>query len=113
MPTKTETHPADGLYYLSEALLERDAACLPQRNRWSAYYGGARVEITMNVVRVMHAGHNRVVYWAAYMMWMNSKITTEEWSHFEREWCLYNTEERERMAFMDLLATRARREGRL
>jgi len=112
--TRKKEHPADGLYYLDLELLERAYACSRQRARWQSFFGRKRVPITLAVLRKMHNNFNRTLGWGAAHMRARSKISDAEIRAFDSIYfSMDSNSETERRAFMDLLATRARREGRL
>lgn len=114
MNAKTKEHPADGIYYVDYKMLVRYRACDFHRERWYRFFGFGRVPLTLKVVSKMHTSTNHCVGWAVYKMNDKWKITASEFKAYvdaiERG---NDYTEDGRRAFMDLLAARARREGRL
>lgn len=106
-----QTHEADGLYYLSRLLLNREHACREQTTRWYKNNGTGRTPVTLAILRTHYANPimSGGVSWLTHRMRRKELITYEEMLSYYSEARRSNALK----AFMDLLAKRARREGRL
>lgn len=114
MNAKTKEHPADGIYYVDYRMLKGKRACHRQYKRWLSFFGVKDIPITLSVLRKMQTLGDECVHWAARCMFYSSQITGNEFRAFDRAY--FTGHEgvcNECTAFMDLLAARARREGRL
>lgn len=104
------THKADGLYYIDLKLLVKNNACLYSRNAFKRWFGEGRVLATYeNTVKAKRRGLS--LYWVVITMLDSEKITFEEFCDFQRRYFGLNADMAR--AFMNLLAVRARREGKL
>ncbi len=111
-------HPADDIYWFSSARLSNLGACSGGHDDWAAASGSTprtdmrQVPVTLALATKM-ATRGRV-YWAVMKMLAHKRITKDEFNkihkQLDHDWFNYN---RVAKAFMDLLATRAKREGRL
>lgn len=111
------THKADGLYYVSLGMLRRKNACDRQQRAFRSYYGQRIIVTFDNVLDARRKGMN--VWWLVCEMYMSRRITDIEYSNFNMS-TGYNASQLPSdsdlscaRALMDLLAARARREGRL
>lgn len=106
-------HEADGLYYLDEEILTRARACEEQASRWYAKFGRGKVPMTLRRIQAMHDEDNRCVAWCMDAMRDSRFITEEEWDRWGYKYASTWCPREECLTLMDLLAARARREGRL
>lgn len=118
MSTDELTHEADGLYYLSSRLLRRRHACCGHRQTWLDAHGDYVVPVTLAILRD-HMSRSRrnagtATFFLAVRMDDAQAITAEEYARLAQA-SLKEKDNPENSArvVMDVLAARARREGRL
>lgn len=114
--TKRRKHPAEGVYYITLRLALRAFACyraVEYLRRVTDNQPEKRVPITRQLfVDLRHAGVASAEYWCLARMQQRSLITSHEHSiAFNRMFCADDDPKVE--ALLDLLHTRAQREGRL
>lgn len=103
-------HPADGIYYVTGAMLRKRGACGVLKifmRTANVRQMSKPVPITLDLLEKFHRVADGIVWAASRLV----EIGAVSW---EEEWEAFCTHGRYNPAmFMDLLAARAKREGRL
>lgn len=103
-----KTHPADGLYYVTYNMLLNAGACYVAgaiANHFTTDPQFEQIPITLHNVSwldTMHGG----LHWASARMFDRDKVTESEYDSF-----LSGSGRGRSKAFMDMLLSRAKREG--
>lgn len=111
------THEADGLYFLSYSLLERRGAHGKFLHFWRYKHGVIPVPVTQAVLAEMEERCRQefprsLLWFLLHRIQDTGKVSIEDYvASFQHWWKLSDQERAKRV--MDLLAIRARREGKL
>lgn len=108
-------HEADGLYYMTLKLARDNGACAMARLAWERLYGSSQVLVTLAQMTEFCRHYRGAAAWLTYKLYRKGLITARQRDHYERlssyAWGASLAEEAR--GIMNMLAVRARNEGRL
>lgn len=108
-------HKADGLYYMSRKLARDNGACAMAWLAWEQLYGWRQVPVTLAQMTEFCCRYRGAAYWLTNRLYRKRLLTVRQRDHYERlssrAWSARPAEEAR--VIMNMLAARARNEGRL